>query len=100
MSTSFTADRLDLSMGDVRRVVTARGWTLTKVEDAEGDEAHVIRDANGQHLHIFQTSVSFEMCRFGSNDVEAILEALAEDLDLDIISEYDEGFFDEEDDEE
>jgi hypothetical protein len=40
-----------------------------------------------------------ELSRFGGNDVRGIIEALMEKFEVTILSEHDEGFFDDEEDE-
>jgi hypothetical protein len=76
-----------------------KGFSIVPVRDngveKPMDTEFMLRDMNGNHLHVYTgdgTDTGFT--RWGSNDVNDLISALSEHFDLSILSEHDNGYFD------
>lgn len=93
MSTNFRFTN-ETTFLQVKKAIKSLGLSISPTKEATKN-SFCLTDGEA-YLWCYNTKPNIEMVRYGGNDVQHILETLQEKFG-EIISEHDEGYFDEED---
>jgi len=94
MSTSY---RLDIPFQEVKNRVESLGLFIDYSAPSSDEDSFCITDGDS-YLWCYNNSTTSELTRYGANNVSNILELLSDAFNTEIISEHDEGFFEDEGD--